>query len=116
MIEQPLANSTAIRGFFISGDTVLTDDIKRALNEFKPDINVVAAARAQMDVGQPLLMSTDEVMEFIRLLPNQVITNHMDALNHCDVSRSILKDSIANSGLLEKILIPENGDTLEFNV
>ncbi|WP_261817823.1 MBL fold metallo-hydrolase [Vibrio gallicus] len=99
---------------FISGDTVLTDDVKRALNEFKPDITVVAAGRARMDVGQPLLMSTDEVMEFIALSPNKVIANHMEALNHCAVTRPILKQSIEKNALSEKVLIPEDGETLTF--
>jgi len=98
---------------FISGDTVLTNDVKRALTELKPDIAVVAAGRARMDVGQPLLMSTDEVMEFIRLSPNKVIANHMEALNHCAVTRPILKQSVDKNGLSEKVLIPADGETLE---
>ncbi|BCV50620.1 MBL fold metallo-hydrolase [Shewanella algae] len=99
---------------YISGDTVLTNDVKRALNELKPDITVVAAGRARMDVGQPLLMSIDEVMEFIRLSPNKVIANHMEALNHCAVTRTILKEAINKNGLSDKVLIPADGETLEF--
>lgn len=99
---------------YISGDTVLTNDVKRALNELKPDITVVAAGRARMDVGQPLLMSIDEVMEFIRLSPNKVIANHMEALNHCAVTRTILKEAIDKNGLSDKVLIPADGETLEF--
>ncbi len=98
---------------YISGDTVLTDDVKRALTELKPDITVVAAGRAQMDVGQPLLMSTNEVMEFIRLSPNKVIANHMEALNHCAVTRSTLKESLVQHNLVDKVLIPEDGETME---
>ncbi|HDF7649154.1 MBL fold metallo-hydrolase [Vibrio parahaemolyticus] len=99
---------------YISGDTVLTDDVRRALNELKPDITVVAAGRARMDVGQPLLMSIDEVMEFVRLSPNKVIANHMEALNHCAVTRPILKEAIGKNGLSDKVLIPADGETLEF--
>jgi len=99
---------------YISGDTVLTDDVKRALNELKPDITVVAAGRARMDVGQPLLMSTDEVMEFIRLSPSKVIANHMEALNHCAITRSNLKESIYKNNLSDKVLIPADGETLDF--
>ncbi|MFA0370788.1 MBL fold metallo-hydrolase, partial [Vibrio sp. 10N.222.54.F6] len=99
---------------YISGDTVLTDGVKRALTELKPDITVVAAGRARMDVGQPLLMSIDEVMEFIRLSPNKVIANHMEALNHCAVTRPILKEAIDKNGLSDKVLIPADGETLEF--
>ncbi|OEE33953.1 MBL fold metallo-hydrolase [Vibrio genomosp. F10 str. ZF-129] len=99
---------------YISGDTVLTDDVKRALTELKPDITVVAAGRARLDVGQPLLMSIDEVMEFIRLSPNKVVANHMEALNHCAVTRAILKEAIDKNGLSDKVLIPADGETLEF--
>lgn len=99
---------------YISGDTVLTDDVKRALNELNPDITVVAAGRARMDVGQPLLMSIDEVMEFICLSPNKVIANHMEALNHCAVTRPILKKAIDDNGLSDKVLIPADGETLAF--
>ncbi|MCL1068998.1 MBL fold metallo-hydrolase [Shewanella olleyana] len=99
---------------YISGDTVLTNDVKRALDELKPDITVVAAGRARMDVGQPLLMSIDEVMEFIRLSPNKVIANHMEALNHCSVTRPILKEAIDKNGLSDKVFIPADGKTMEF--
>ncbi|CAM3597496.1 MBL fold metallo-hydrolase [Parendozoicomonas haliclonae] len=99
---------------YISGDTVLTDDVKRALNELKPDITVVAAGQAQMDVGQPLLMSTNEVMEFIRLSPGKVIANHMEALNHCSIDRKTLRESLEAYNLSNKVAIPADGETLEY--
>ncbi|CAH0526641.1 MBL fold metallo-hydrolase [Vibrio hippocampi] len=99
---------------YISGDTVLTEHVEKALKQFKPDITVVAAGQAQMDVGQPLLMPTDEVMEFIRRSPNKVIANHMEALNHCPVDRSALRNTLTAEGLIEKVLIPEDGETLVF--
>ncbi len=99
---------------YISGDTVLTPDVERALSELKPDITVVATGQAQMDVGQPLLMSTNEAMEFIRLSPGKVIANHMEALNHCPVDRATLKRSLEAQNLLEKVSIPEDGESLTF--
>ncbi len=41
---------------YISGDTVYTDDVERALTEFKPDIAVVASGSASLDLGGPILM------------------------------------------------------------
>ncbi|MCW8335647.1 MBL fold metallo-hydrolase [Vibrio paucivorans] len=99
---------------YISGDTVLTEDVKHALTELKPDITVVAAGEAQMDVGQPLLMPANEVLEFIRLSPGKVIANHMEALNHCPVDRGTLRRSLETHGLSDKVLIPEDGETLVF--
>ncbi len=99
---------------YISGDTVLTDNVKRALDKLNPDITVVAAGQAQMDVGQPLLMSKNEVMEFIRLSPNKVIANHMEALNHCLIDRNTLQKSIEHHNLANKVAIPADGETLEY--
>jgi len=99
---------------YISGDTVLTADVKRALTELKPDITVVATGQAQMDVGQPLLMPTDEVLTFIQLSPGKVIANHMEALNHCPVDRQMLRRSLVRQGISDKVLIPQDGETLEF--
>lgn len=98
---------------YVSGDTVLTDDVKRALNELKPDITVVASGSAQMDVGQPLLMATDEVIEFIKLSPGKVIANHMEALNHCPVDRETLRSTLKHHGLSDKVLIPQDGEIIE---
>lgn len=98
---------------YISGDTVLTDDVKRALTELKPDIAVVAAGQARLDVGQTLLMPKDEVIEFIRLAPGKVIANHMEALNHCPINRKMLKDSLIAQELDHRVYIPQDGETLE---
>ncbi|MGL4936485.1 MBL fold metallo-hydrolase [Shewanella sp.] len=100
---------------YISGDTVLTADVKRALTEYKPDITLVAAGEAQMDVGQPLLMSMAELLEFIALSPGKVIANHMEALNHCPTTRKILAERLALAGLTDKVLIPKDGETLVLN-
>ena len=39
---------------YICGDTVLTDDVQRALTHLKPDVAILAAGCAQLDVGKPL--------------------------------------------------------------
>jgi len=113
LVQQPITKGTAI-SIYISGDTVLTADVKRALTELKPDITVVATGQAQIDVGQPLLMPTDEVLKFIQLSPGKVFANHMEALNHCPVDRQMLRRSLEKQGISDKVLIPQDGETLEF--
>ena len=99
---------------YMSGDTVLTDDVRKVLHDFKPDITIVAAGEAQMDVGQPILMPANEVVEFIKLSPNIVIANHLEALNHCPVERKALKQALFNLDILNKVYIPEDGETIHF--
>jgi dihydrodipicolinate reductase len=47
---------------YICGDTVLTEDVKKAIKKFKSDIVVVAAGNASLDIGKSLLMTLDEVV------------------------------------------------------
>ena len=98
---------------YISGDTVLTDDVKNALKEFKPDITVVAAGNASIDVGGDILMPMEEIIEFIQLSPSKVIANHLEALNHCPITREQVKKELIKQDLLEKVFIPEDGEVLE---
>ena len=48
---------------YISGDTVYTQDVERVLTEFQPDIAVMAAGSASLDVGGPILMSLEEFLK-----------------------------------------------------
>lgn len=97
---------------YISGDTVYTDNTDRALNEFKPDVAVVAAGSAELDVGGPILMTMDEIIKFIRNAPDRVIANHLEALNHCPTTRSRLKQELEKRDLLSKTFIPEDGESI----
>jgi L-ascorbate metabolism protein UlaG (beta-lactamase superfamily) len=98
---------------YISGDTVYTDDVDRALTELKPDIVVMASGSASLDVGKPILMSMDELMAFACQAPGKVIANHLEALNHCPTTRSQLKDMLEANGLLSKTFIPEDGEIID---
>lgn len=99
---------------YIAGDTVYTQEVERALSELKPDIAVVAAGSASLDVGGPILMLLDEILAFVQASPGKVIANHLEALNHCPITRGQLKEALATSGLMSKTFIPDDGETLEF--
>lgn len=99
---------------YIAGDTVMTDDVHKVLTELKPDVAIVAAGNASVDVGQPILMSLAEVMEFVRLAPSVAVANHLEALNHCPVTRVQVKEAAQQAGLLHKLSIPQDGEMLVF--
>ncbi len=101
---------------YISGDTVFTKDVERALTELKPDIAVVAAGSASLDVGGPILMPLEEIITFARVAPNKVIANHLEALNHCPTTRTQLRQAFETNGLSSKTFVPNDGETLVFEV
>ena len=101
---------------YISGDTVYTDEVERALRELKPDIAVVASGSARLDVGDPILMTLEEIVTFTRTAPYKVIANHLEALNHCPTTREQLREALGKQDLLEKTFIPEDGETITIAV
>ncbi len=100
---------------YICGDTVLTEDVKKAINKFKPDIVVAAAGNASLDIGKSLLMTLDEVVKLVKLSPKKIVANHMEALNYCDITRDILIQILEKENLLEKVYIPDDGELLEID-
>jgi len=100
---------------YISGDTVLTDDVKNALQELKPDIAVLACGYASIDLGKPILMSLEEILEFSRLAPKLVFANHLEALNHCKMTRGHLSGELFDNNLAEKTWMPNDGESTRVN-
>ena len=98
---------------YISGDTVLTDDVKKALKDLKPDIAVVASGTATVDMGPPILMIQEEIKDFISLAPGKVICNHLEALNHCPTTREDVRRVTQESNFTEKVYVPEDGECIE---
>jgi len=117
-VAKPMGN---VMGFFIeipneksiylSADTIYTDDVHKTLTQLKPEISVVACGTAQLDVFQPLLMKMDDILKFVTNAPNQVIANHLEAVNHCPTTRYQLKNEVSRIGLSEKIFIPIDGES-----
>jgi hypothetical protein len=68
--------------------------VDRVLTEFKPDIAVVSAGSASLDVGGPILMPLSQLFTFIRKALQKVIANHMESLNHCPTSSTLLKQEL----------------------
>ena len=99
---------------YISGDTVYTADVERALTELKPDIAIMAAGTATLDISRPILMPMDELLRFVRTAPGIAVANHLEALNHCPTTREQLKQALKNNNLLSKVHIPYDGDVLTF--
>jgi L-ascorbate metabolism protein UlaG (beta-lactamase superfamily) len=105
----------AAPSIYISGDTVFTPTVAAVLTNLKPDIAVVAAGGASLDVGGPILMPREEVLAFIRRAPGVVIANHLEALNHCPTTRVGLRQALAAHGLAARTLIPDDGETLDLS-
>ena len=59
-------------------------------------------------------MPVNELLDFIRIAPGKVIAVHLDAFNHCLTTRDILRDAVSKEGLSGKVMIPADGELMEF--
>ncbi|MDX2305448.1 MAG: MBL fold metallo-hydrolase [Microscillaceae bacterium] len=102
------------KSVYISADTIYTQYVDKVLNEFKPNISVLACGTAQLDFGQPLLMNMDDIIRFIIAAPAQVFANHLEALNHCPTTRMQLRSEVSKHNLEDKIFIPNDGESIQY--
>lgn len=102
------------KSIYLSSDTIYTEHVDNVLKEFKPDISVLACGTAQLDIGQPLLMTIADQIRFVKNASGKVIANHLEALNHCPTTRAELKVAFLQNNLQEKVWIPDDGDSMTF--
>ncbi|MFA5906150.1 MAG: MBL fold metallo-hydrolase [Desulfobacula sp.] len=99
-----------------AGDTILYDEIKTILTSVKPDIIITHSGGAELGDSGPIVMDARQTVEMCKLCPEAVvIAVHMEALDHCKVSRQALRHHARINGILNhRLRIPENGETLNF--
>jgi L-ascorbate metabolism protein UlaG (beta-lactamase superfamily) len=99
---------------YLSGDTVLSDEVRQFVLRHQPQVCVVPAGGARFDVGGDIIMGVDEVIELARIARGAVVANHLEALSHCPVRRDELRQAASKAGLGERFLIPFDGETMQF--
>ncbi|WP_440122125.1 MBL fold metallo-hydrolase [Tenacibaculum sp. Ill] len=95
---------------YLSSDTIYTDAVHKVLTNYKPDINLLACGAAQFDLFKQLIMSVDDILKFIRNSSGLVVANHMEAINHCPLTREKLKTILKQNNLYYNVYLPEDGD------
>lgn len=100
---------------YIVGDSVWYDGIEKNLTEYQPDYVVVNACDARIRELGRLIMNKEDVVSVCKAIPNaKVIASHMDTVNHGFLSRGELKDYISEQDMIERVLIPEDGESYIF--
>ncbi|MFD0620956.1 MBL fold metallo-hydrolase [Paenibacillus sp. GCM10027629] len=96
---------------YIAGDTIWCDDVVQALDAYHPDVTIVNAGGAKFVTGDPITMNEADVIAVCEHAPyTQVVAVHMDAINHCHVTRAKLREALAASEKTYNVLILEDGE------
>jgi L-ascorbate metabolism protein UlaG (beta-lactamase superfamily) len=99
---------------YIAGDTIWCDEVASAVKMFNPDVLVVNTGAAQFLEGGPITMSADDVVRTCQAAPQaQVVAVHMEAINHCLLTRNDLAFQLDSARVIEQVAIPQDGDWVD---
>jgi L-ascorbate metabolism protein UlaG (beta-lactamase superfamily) len=91
---------------YLAGDTIWYEDVARTIERWNPRVAVVNAGGAEFLEGGLIVMGIDDVREVVARVPT-VVAVHMEALNHCYLTRAELRAAVPS------VLVPEDGESLE---
>jgi L-ascorbate metabolism protein UlaG (beta-lactamase superfamily) len=100
---------------YVAGDTIWCDEVEDALAEHAPDVVVVNAGGARFLEGDPIVMDAADVIATAQAAPRcTVVAVHLEALNHCLLSRAELRAAVDDAGVGARVVIPADGEAVRF--
>ncbi|HEY6968849.1 MAG TPA: MBL fold metallo-hydrolase [Candidatus Angelobacter sp.] len=98
---------------YIAGDTIWCDEVANAIRHFQPKVIVVNAGGARFLNGDPITMTAEDVIQVAKKAPHaKVVAVHMEAINHCLLTRKQLSHAARHAGI--KVMIPDDGEMISF--
>jgi L-ascorbate metabolism protein UlaG (beta-lactamase superfamily) len=100
---------------YLAGDTIWCGEVEAAIAGLRPQVIVVNSGAAQFLSGGPITMTAADVVRVCRAAPGAtVVAMHLEAINHCALSRLDLGAALDEAEVLSQVWIPANGETLTF--
>ena len=92
----------------------LTRDVAEALAAHSPDVAVLNAGYAMVQgMEGGIIMGTGDVLNVHEAAPGALlIASHMEAINHCALTRANLRKFAADKGFGHMLLTPGDGETV----
>jgi len=98
---------------YIAGDTIWVPPYVSSLKKYAPDVVVLNIGCATVDGIGAIIMGKEDALRTLEILPAAtLVASHMEAVNHCLLSRAELRAYTAENGLQQNVRVPEDGETL----
>ncbi len=99
------------------GDTILCDEVEDNIKIYKPTIIISHSGGAKIPGfdKNPILMDEKQTIKLAKKYPNiTIIAIHLEALDHCHVSRKMLQELSKKEEISsKKLLIPKDGEIIK---
>ncbi len=98
---------------YIAGDTIWCDEVRQAIDQFKPDRIVVNGGAARFATGDPIVMNIEDVIKVCRYTPlAKIYVVHLEAVSHGTESREQIKTTLKANELTQQCFVPNDGELL----
>ncbi|MEG5465453.1 hypothetical protein BWZ29_18560 [Enterobacter cancerogenus] len=100
---------------YLAGDTIWREEVAADLQKHQPDVVVLNAGYAHVIGFGPIIMGQEDVLNVHFLLPQaKIVASHMEAINHCLLTRSALREYVEANQVSDAVSIPQDGETIIF--
>jgi L-ascorbate metabolism protein UlaG (beta-lactamase superfamily) len=94
---------------YIAGDTILCDEVRRAIGAHAPAAVVVNAGGARFTEGDPIVMDNDDVVQLAQETEALVVAVHFESVSHGTETRADLHERLREADLTHRVTVPEDG-------
>jgi L-ascorbate metabolism protein UlaG (beta-lactamase superfamily) len=99
---------------YIAGDTIWCTEVLQALSEHQPKVILLFAGAAQYISGGRITMSITDIDHVAKASPSaKIVVVHMEAFNHCLLTRAALREFIQRNHLSHRVFVPEDGEEIQ---
>ena len=98
------------------GDSIWCEPVKNTIEKFQPDIIITHSGGAILPGFETIIMDAEQTLTTLDASPEAVVVAiHLEALDHCNVSREMLRQ-MADAAAISpsRLMIPKDGETIDF--
>ena len=100
---------------WLVGDTIWRDEIAADLLNLRPDVVVLNAGYAHVIGFGPIIMGKEDLLNVHFTLPEaKIMAIHLEAVNHCLVSREEMRQYALDNQIADVVSIPQDGETVVY--
>jgi L-ascorbate metabolism protein UlaG (beta-lactamase superfamily) len=100
---------------YLAGDTVWNRHVEDSLAAYRPDVVVLNCGDAQVPGLGAIIMDQHDLARVAQAAPRAtILASHLEAVNHCVLSRAGLRRFLDAQGLQARVRVPEDGEALVF--
>ena len=99
------------------GDSIWCEAVKNTIERFKPGIIITHSGGAKIPGYEYIIMDAGQTLTTLNAYQEAVVVAiHMEALDHCGVSRAALRQ-MADAAAISpsRLMIPKDGETMYFS-